>query len=79
MALTFKKHTTVVSNSSKVKSQVGEPDCLISAVTCGYQNLVANCQVVQSADHDFASLTLIPTVVLSHDIPDDINGLTCRS
>ena len=28
---------------------------------------------MQSTDDDFSPLTLIPTVVLSHEIPDDVN------
>ena len=31
--------------------------------TCGRD------QVVQSADHDFAAITLVPTVVIIHDLP----------
>ena len=69
MTLTFKKHIAFVKDESKV----GEPDCHISVITCGCQDLVAIGQVVQFADHDFVSLTLIPTVVLSHDVPGDIN------
>ena len=33
---------------------------------------------MQSTDDDFSPLTLIPTVVLSHEIPDDINGSRYR-
>ena len=56
------------------KIQVGEPDCPISEVTHGHQVLVANGDVVQYAGHDFSSLTLMPTIVLSHEMPDDVNG-----
>ena len=38
-------------------------DCPISAVTRGRQVLVGHDQVVQSADYDFSSLTLIQTVI----------------
>lgn len=62
------------SVDDKNKIKVSEPNCSISAVDHGCPVLVALNLVVQSADHDFSSLTLIPTVVLSQYIPEDING-----
>lgn len=74
MTITLKKYVAFVSADDKNKIKVGEPDCPIPTVTHGCQVLVAHNEVVQSADHDFPSLTLIPTVILSCNIPEDING-----
>ena len=46
---------------------------MIAAAACGKRVLVSKEQVFQVADHDMPSVTLIPTVGLSHDIPDDVN------
>lgn len=46
MAVTFKKHVAFVSTDNKSKIKIGEPDCLIFAVTCGRQVIVANGHVV---------------------------------
>ena len=47
--------------------------CPISAVTHGKKVLVAYEQVVQSADHDFAAIVLVPAVVMIHDLPPTID------
>ena len=58
MILTFRKHIAFVRTGNEIKSKSGEPDCCISAVTCGCQDIVTNGQVVQSADHEFALLNI---------------------
>ena len=73
MAVRFGEHCVFISTDDKNKIKVGEPNCPISAVTSGRQALVGLNQVVKSADHDFASMTLIPTVILVHDIPDEVD------
>ena len=35
--------------------------------------LVAKDQIIQSADHDFACITLVPTVVMIHDLPSSVD------
>ena len=62
-----------ISTDDKDEIKVGEPDCPISAVTRGRQVLDGLNQVVKSADYDFASMTLIPIVILVHDISDEVN------
>ena len=78
MAVRFGEHCVFISTDDKNKIKVGEPDCPISAITRGRQVLVGLNQVVKSADHDFASITLIPTVILVHDIPDEVDKSWCR-
>ena len=73
MAVRFGEHCVFMSTNDKNKFKVGEPDCPISAVTRGRQVLVGLNQLVKSADHDFASMALIPTVILVHDIPDEVD------
>ena len=69
LALWFRDFTTFISTDDKNKIKCGEPGCPISAVTCGKKVLVAHDQVVQSADHDCTAITLVPTVVMIHDLP----------
>ena len=51
----------------------GEPGCPISAVTKGKRVLVAKGTTVETADHDFSSITLVPTVVIIHKLPPTID------
>ena len=62
----------ILSTDDKNKIKVGEPNCPISTVAHGKKVLFAQGQVLQAADHDFASTTLTPTVILLHDIPEKI-------
>ena len=76
--MSFKEQCVFISTDDKNKIKVGEPDCPISAVTRGSQVLAGYGQVVQSANHDFSSLTL--TVVLVHDIPQvDKSWYRCKA
>ena len=64
MILAFKEFSTFISTNDKNKIKVGEPNCPIAAVTQGKKVLVAEGQVLQAADHNFASITRTPTVTL---------------
>ena len=72
-ALRYRDFTTFITTDDKNKIKFGEPGCPISAVTRGKKVLVAHGQVVQSADYDFAAITLVPTVVMIHDVPPTID------
>ena len=74
MILAFKEFSTFISTDDKNKIKVGEPNCPTAAVTRGKKVLVAEGQVLQAADHDFASITLTPTVILLYDVPEKIDG-----
>ena len=73
LTLRYRDFTTFISTDNKNKIKCGEPGCPISAVTCGKKVLVAHDQTVQSTDHDFAAITLVPTVVMIHDLPPAID------
>ena len=62
-----------ISADNKNKIKCGEPGCPILAVTRGKKVLVAKDQIVQSADHHFASITLVSTVVMIHDLPSSVD------
>lgn len=73
MILDFKKYISFKRTDDKNKTKVGEPNCPLSVRTCGKKVLVAQSQVLQAADHNFASITFTPTVILLHDISEKIN------
>lgn len=50
-----------------------EPGCPISALTCRKKILVGKDKIVQSAYHDFASIMLVPTVVMIQDLPSSVD------
>ena len=50
-----------------------EPNYPISVVTRGKRVFVVHGQSLQSADHDFSKISLIPTVVLLHDVLEPID------
>ena len=68
MTIQFKEHTSFLSTDDKDKIKVGEPNCPIAGVTRRRKVLVAHGQVVQAADHDFSSIT----VVLMNEIPENV-------
>ena len=73
LALQFANFTSFISTEvDKNKIKCGEPGCPISAVTRGKKVLVANDQIVESADHYFASITLVLTVVILHELTNSI-------
>ena len=72
LAIKFSDHCAFIS-TYKCKIKVGEPNFPFAAVVCGKQVLLSKEQVFQVADHDMSSITLIPAVGLSHDIPDEVD------
>ena len=73
LAIKFSDHCAFISTNDKCKIKVGEPNFLVAAVALGKRVLVSKEQVFQVVDHDMSSITLIPTVGLSHDIPDEVD------
>ena len=73
LALRYRGFTTFISPDDKNEIKCREPCCPISGVTRGKKVLVASDQVLQSVDHDFAAITLVPTVVMVHDLPPTID------
>ena len=73
MAVRFSDYSAFVSTDDNCKIKVGDPNFPVAAVARGKRVLVAKDQLFQVADHDISSLTLTPTVLLSHDIPGDVD------
>ena len=73
LAIKFSELCEFISINDKCKIKVGEPIFPVAAVARGKQVLASKEQVFQVADHDMSSIMLIPTVGLSHDIPDEVD------
>ena len=73
LAIKFSDHCPFISTNGKYKIKVGEPNFLVAALACGKRVIVSKEQVFQVFDHDMCLITLIPTVGLSHDIPDEVD------
>ena len=73
LAIKFSDHCAFISTDDKCKIKVGEPNFPVAAVAHGKRVLVSKEQVLEVADHDTSSIKLIPTVRLSHDIPDEVD------
>ena len=59
----------------KHKCKVGEPNLPVAAVERGKQVVVFNSgRKFAVADHDFTKCSIIPSVTLFCDIPNDIEG-----
>ena len=54
--------------------KVGEPGYPVVAVDRGRKVIVAKNTSFQVADHDFTKFSITPSVALSIDIPDTIEG-----
>ena len=73
LAVQFKEYSTFVSTDDKCKIKCGEPNFPITAVICGKQVLIERGTVCRTADHDMSCITLVPTVVLTNDISDNVD------
>ena len=56
----------------KHKIDIGEPNFPLAAVSRGKQVLGARNEAFQVVDHDFSTISLIPTAILINDIPESI-------
>ena len=73
MAVRSSDDCTFLSKDEKCKIKVGDPKFPVSAVTRGKRVLVSKDQLFQVADHDMSSITLTQTVLLSRNMPDDVD------
>ena len=58
----------------KHKILLSEPGFPLSALPCSRRVLVGKNQVFQVRDHDFSTISLIPTVILLNTIPETVDG-----
>ena len=63
-----------IFSDDKHKISVGEPGFPLSALPRRRRVLVGLNQTYQVGDHDFSTVSLIPTVILLNDIPEKVDG-----
>ena len=73
-ALLMKDHAIFVCIDDKHRIKVGKSDNPVSSAECGRKVVVHSGSSLQSSDHDFATFSIIPSVVLLCDIPSEISG-----
>ena len=66
----YKNNTSLVCMDDKHTMKIGEPNFPIAAIERGKRVLVAKGTKLAVGDHDFAKLSMIPSVILSVNIPD---------
>ena len=71
-AVKFKCHSLFVCMDDKHRIKVGEPNYPVAAAEKGKRVLVRKDEVFEVADHDFTKFSMIPSVSLLVDIPDDV-------
>ncbi len=70
LAVKFREFSTFFCLDDKHRLKVGEPNYPVAAAERGRRVLVRKNEV---ADHDFTRFSLIPSVILSNDIPCDVS------
>ena len=73
LAIMFKEYMAFTGTSDKCKIKIGELN-FPAVATQGRQVLVAQGRFLQATDHDHTSRTLIPTVLLRHEISNNIDN-----
>ena len=58
----------------KHRVKTGEPNYSVASAERGRQVIVGTQSSFQAADHDFTTFSIIPSVVLINDIPEEISG-----
>lgn len=58
----------------KHRCKVGEPSFPVAAAERGRKVLVSLTQSFEVGDHDFTKFSIIPSVLLKVDIPDEVSG-----
>ncbi len=73
LAVKFREFSTFFCMDDKHRLKVGEPNYPVAAAERGRRVLVRKNEVFAVADHDFTRFSLIPSVILSNDIPCDVS------
>ena len=73
-AIKYSDFVTFICMDDKHTCKVGEPGYPVAAVDRGRKVIVAKNTSFQVADHDFTKFSITPSVALSIDIPDTIEG-----
>ena len=64
----------LVVKCAELLKELGEPNCPMAAVERGRRVLVSRNQSFEVADHDFTKFSLIPSVSLVVDIPEEVSN-----
>ncbi len=72
LAVMFRQYSAFFCMDNKHRLKVGEPNYPVAAAERGKRVLVRRDETFEVADHDFTRFSLIPSVVLSVDIPEDV-------
>ena len=70
----MRKYSSFFCLDDKHRIKVGEPNFPVAATERGRQVLTVAGSQFLVGDHDFTTFSLIPSVILHIDIPDDISG-----
>ena len=74
MAILLRAHSTFVCMDDKHRIKVGEPGFPVAAAERGRRVLVSRNANFEVGDHDFTRFSIIPSVSLFIDIPENIEG-----
>lgn len=72
LAVKFREQSVFVCMDDKHRVKVGEPNYPVAAAERGRRVLIRKNQTFEVADHDFTKFSLIPSIQLAVDIPNDI-------
>ena len=70
----FQQNSLFVCMDDKHRLKVGEPNYPVAAVERRETMLVGRNLILEVADHDSTRFSLIPSVSLVVDIPDEVSG-----
>ena len=70
----LRNHSIFVCIDDKHRVKIGKPDAPVASVEGGRQVILRSGMLLQASDHDFTKFSIIPSVVLVCDIPDEISG-----
>ena len=73
-----REHARFLCIDDKHRAKVGEPGFPVAAAERGRKVIVASDTSFEVGDHDFTKFSLIPSVVLQVDIPEDVSEFWYR-
>ena len=71
-AIRFREHSHIFCLDDKHRMKIGEPGFPVAAAERGRRVMVKVGSSFDVADHDFTKFSMIPSVVLMNNIPQDI-------
>lgn len=70
-----KEHSLFVCLDDKHRIKIGEPGCAVATAERGHRVLVAQNERCLVGDHDLTTFSVVPSILLVVDIPEEITGL----